>query len=294
MKAQTTNNYLGIIFALLAFLSFSIMNAVNRFALTKELMDFVYYFAFIKLFAFLLMLLFGVIIFGKGYFNVNHKKIVAIRSIILVANTIATTLAVFYLPLDIFYSIVFIMPILATLMGMVFLNEKFELIKFMAIIVGFIGVFIAINPAFKAQTEVIGIILAFIAAITGVTSGIIARKYLQAENTLSITFYPMALAFIVGMFMSYSDFSQKSLVVSEYLVFFIIILAAVAQVLGSLFYVKAYQIAQAKYVAPMQYTQMIWGIILGFLLFADVPALSTIIGSGIIVLSSLLIIHRSK
>jgi len=56
--------------------------------------------------------------------------------------------------------------------------------------------------------------------------------------------------------------------------------------------IAGYRRAQAAVVAPFQYSQMLWGVLLGFLVWSDVPAPSVVVGATIVVGSGLFILYR--
>ena len=93
----------------------------------------------------------------------------------------------FYLPLTTLYSIIFTVPLLITIGGAVFLNEKVSWKRYTATIIGFIGAIIAIDPfsaEFK-QISILAILMPFFPAI----SYLIVRKYGKKESLFSFLIY---------------------------------------------------------------------------------------------------------
>ena len=108
-------------------------------------------------------------------------------------------------------------------------------------------------------------------------------------SDLTIGFYPLAIAvvpmigltFVMGGFEPFAPAHLVPLVVS-----------AVCITVGFVTVSKAYHMGDASLVAPVQYTQMIWGGILGAMLFGDLPDIWMIVGSGIIIVSGLYLLHQ--
>ena len=98
----------------------------------------------------------------------------------------------------------------------------------------------------------------------------------------------MLLAFIVGIAMSYPDILYKDLGSQTLPMYIMAGIAGCVTCMGSLFYLKAYQTAEARILAPIQYTQMIWGSILGFMLFAEYPSINVIIGATIVIVANVI------
>ena len=177
MLKQVTNNKLGLLLILLSFAAFPVSNAATRYIVHTSEIPLSIYFSYVKFFAVIILLVFGMFIFGKTFFSIKNKKIVFIRCIILMLNNICLTIALSYLPLDIFYSIIFIMPLMTTIMGILILKEKFTILNMIAIVIGFLGILVVVQPNITKSLEIIGVACTIVTAITGSLSGIIARKY---------------------------------------------------------------------------------------------------------------------
>jgi drug/metabolite transporter (DMT)-like permease len=289
-------NIIAVSIAFLSFSLFSIMNASNKYVLTNSLVNPYIYFVGIGVFQLMWVIIIGYSFFRASFFKVHNKKVVMLRALILVINVASTTFAVSYLPLDIFYSIVFIMPLLATIMARIFLKESITKISLMAIGIGFLGTMIVIKPVFSNKLEVIGVVLCLITAITGVLSGIIGRKYLKAENPFSVSLYTamfVGLAgFIVNSATMIDNFSVVELVnnikATQSSGFWLLLVSSFCSIVASSLYLKAYQKGEVKFVAPMQYIQIIWGTAFGYFLFADVPQITTIIGVIVIIFANII------
>ncbi|MDR0484093.1 MAG: DMT family transporter [Alphaproteobacteria bacterium] len=292
------NNKFGILLILLSFLFFSSSNAASRYILYLNSIPISIYFVYVKLFAVIILLGFGLIVFGKTFFYIENRKIVFIRCMILMINNICLTFSLLYLPLDIFYSIVFIMPLMTSILGFIVLKEKFSWLNILAVIIGFMGILIVVQPNVEESLVYIGVLTTIITAITGSLSGIIARKYLQNENPYSATFYVAVCSFSLGIIMlifegKVSDFN----LISNYITFkisAIIFFSALFTIIASSLFMKAYQISKATTIAPTQYTQLLWGIIFGYALFDDRTSFSTLIGCGIIIFATFFNFYVSR
>ncbi len=290
-----TNNRLGIILILLSFASFPISNVATRYIVHSSNIPISMYFSYVKFFAVLILLVLGIIFFKKSFFHIYNKKVTFIRCMILMVNNICLTISLMYLPLDIFYSIIFIMPLITTIMGIFILKEKFTILNFLAVVVGFIGILIVIKPNVKEALGLIGVICAIVTAITGSASGIIARKYLQNENPYSVTFYVAICSFLLGLILLIFDgdvnFSSKYLSLE---ISIIIFASALFTIIASSLFMKAYQISNVTIIAPAQYTQLIWGLLWGYLVFNDITTKTTLLGCAIIIFATFFNYYVSK
>lgn len=284
----------AVLFALLAFLAFSIMNTTDKFVLYNKLLPFPIYFTYIKIATILILIIFGLLFYGIKFFQVKNKKYVFIRCVILTINALTTTLAVAYLPLDIFYALVFLMPLVSTLLAIFLLKEKFTKFTLVIVILGFIGAITVLQPQFSSKSILIGTFLTLCAITTGSLSAIVTRKYLMDENAYSATFYALFLALIVGFILSLGTLHGQEFQIPSLKVILLVFISATCTVTGAVFFMKSFQEGSVTYVAPIQYTQLLWGITFGYLLFHDKTTFTTLLGCFIIALATILNIFYNK
>ena len=209
-----------------------------------------------------------------------------------VARTVATLVtgvSAFYafsvLPLAQTYTILFASPLLITLLAIPILGEKIHLRRGIAIVVGLIGVVVALRPG---HTDLgLGHLAAVVAAFGGSFASVIVRKIGSDERPIVIMLYPMmANFFVMGAALG---FVYQPMPVAH------IGLLAVMAILGSaggLIIISAYKSGEAIVVAPMQYSQIIWASIYGLIFFSEALDLNTAAGAAIIIGSGLYIVLR--
>ncbi|MFL1780892.1 DMT family transporter [Candidatus Hepatincolaceae symbiont of Richtersius coronifer] len=294
MLISDNNNRKGFLLGFAGFFALSVTDTTNRFTLSNDLIAFPTYFACVQIMILILLAAFGTLRYKSTFFKVNDKKMVFCRSFILSLNILCGMLAVSYLSLDLFYSIVFTMPLLATVLGAIFLKEKIRPLQIISLVLGLIGILIIIQPSISAGDRLLGLILALLTAFTGVSAALITRKYLQKENSLTSTFYAFLLSAILGIGMFFTLSPGFALLSPNPSSLLLIILSSIATLIGATLYMKAYQVGKVSYVAPSQYTQLIWGICFGYLLFSDSVAAKTLIGAAIIIFACLLNLYKNK
>ncbi|UQY79851.1 DMT family transporter [Candidatus Hepatincola sp. Av] len=282
-------NIKAVFFSFLSFTCFSIMDIISRYILYNNLMDFSLYFFYIKTLTIVLFIVFGFLIAKRDFFIIKNKKVVFIRAILISINAFCVTLALKYLPLDIFYALVFLMPLLATILSVPLLKEKLKFINIIGVLIGFTGIIIALNPAYQ-HYSIIGIILCFVVILTGSLAGIIARKYLVNENPFSTTFYAFLMAELIAIFGLLTNIKSGnvSLSLPSVHLSIIILIGAIVTLNASSLYMKAYQYGRSMYVAPIQYIQIIYGSFFGYWLFGDKISNNTLAGIIIIILGTIL------
>ncbi len=183
-----------------------------------------------------------------------------LRSVSATATGVMGFFAFSKLPLAQCYAIFFAMPLLITLMAIPMLGEKVGIRRGMAVLVGLIGVIIVLRPG-SAPLD-IGHLAALGAAFAGALSSVIVRKIGQEERSVVLMLYPMVFSFFaMGLMMPfvYVPMPVEHLGMTAVIAF----LGA----LGAMLSIAAYRAAPTIIVAPMQYSQIIWAAVYGWLFF---------------------------
>jgi drug/metabolite transporter (DMT)-like permease len=214
-----------------------------------------------------------------------------IWSAIRTVATMLTGLLAFYafsvLPLAQVYSILFAMPLIITVLAIPILGEKVGFHRWMAVIVGLIGVLVVLRPD-DVQLE-LGHLAALGAAFSGATASVIVRKIGQEERLVVLMIYPMIVTFFVMAIVL--QFNYVPMPLEDMRISFLI---ALLGVIGTLFVIASYRLGEAAIVAPMQYSQIIWASVFGYVLFDEQMNSSAVIGTAIIIASGLYIVLRES
>jgi len=209
-----------------------------------------------------------------------------LRSVAAVATGVMGFFAFSQLPLAICYAIFFAMPLLITLLAIPMLGERVGLRRGVAVVVGLLGVLIVLRPG-GGEGFSLGHLAAIGAAVTGALTSVIVRKIGGAERSVVLMLYPMVLTFFaMGAVMPfvYVPMSVTDLGLTAVMAFL--------GMLGALGTIAAYRLAPAVIVAPMQYSQIIWAALYGWLFFNETVDLYTAIGSAVIISSGIYIVLR--
>ena len=191
----------------------------------------------------------------------------------------------FYLPLTTLYSIIFTIPLLITIGGAVFLNEKVSWRRYTATIIGFIGALIAIDPLSSefSKISILAIIMPFFPAI----SYLIVRKYGNQESLFSFLIYGklfMILFSSIFVFNFYKPMPTDDLLIN--------LGSGVLRGVAIIFVINSARHLPSSIFASAQYIQIIAGGIIGYLVFRDIPSLNTYLGGVLIIGAGLYIILR--
>ncbi len=215
----------------------------------------------------------------------RHPWWTALRTTTAVLNGIFGFYAFSVLPLAQCYAIFFAMPILITLLAIPILGEKIGLHRGVAVVVGLIGVLIVLRPG-DADLG-FGHLAALLGALLGSMTSVIVRKIGHDERPIVLMLYPMVANFVVmalALPFVYVPIPMEHLGLLGCM--------ALLGLVGGLLVIAAYRRAPAIIVAPMQYSQIIWALIYGFLIFEEKIDLWTGIGTGVIILAGIYIVLR--
>lgn len=215
----------------------------------------------------------------------KHPFWTAIRTVSSVLNAVAGFYAFSVLPLAQCYAIIFAMPILITLLAIPMLGEKVGIHRWMAIIAGLIGVVIVLRPG---QVPLgLGHLAALAAAGLGAMTSVIVRKIGHDERGVVLMLYPMVANFL---FMAIAlPFVYIPVPAAHFGMMFAM---SGLGLLGGVLIIAAYRRAPAIIVAPMQYSQIIWAILFGYLFFNEDIDLWTGIGTSVIIAAGIYIVLR--
>lgn len=181
-----------------------------------------------------------------------------------------------HLPLAECYAVFFTMPLIITLLAWPMLGEPIDPLRGVIVLIGFGGVLFALQPG--TTSFQLAHLTAIGGAVTGALNSLLLRKIGHRESSGVILLYPILFQ-IIGSACILPFVWQP---ISGYDLAIGLQLGALGTI-GGLAIIAAYRVAPAIVVAPMQYSQIFWASILGFLFFGEVPGEMTAIGIGVII-----------
>lgn len=214
-----------------------------------------------------------------------RPRVMALRCVIFVLNSLCATYAFATLPLAQCYAIFFTMPLLITLFSALALGERIDLVRGLAVLAGLAGVVVALDP--DGSTLQWGHAVALFGAVCGAANYVIIRGWGGAERTVVMVLYPALVQLAVaGLALPFVlvPMPPGALALTAVI--------AAASFAGFLAIITAYRHAPAIVVAPMQYSQILWAAVLGALLFDEVMSLRTLLGVVLIIASGGVILMR--
>lgn len=215
----------------------------------------------------------------------NLPLLVFLRCLFTTGSLFSAFYAFGNLPMAEVYSLLFSAPVLITVLAIPLLGERVKFVRGIAIVLGLLGVIVVLRPG--QATFSLGHGAALMAAFCIACTSIVTRKIGSREHSLTLILYPMLtnviLSGVVLAFVYVPMPSQALLACCA---------AGFLSVVAQNFVIQAYRTAEAQFVAPMQYSQMIWAVLFGAVWFNETIDQWVIAGSSVIVLSGLMFIWR--
>ncbi|NHN88232.1 EamA family transporter [Acetobacter sp. LMG 1627] len=222
---------------------------------------------------------------GESYIDIVRPKLWGmwiLRAACVFVATAASVEAFMLLPMPEALSLMFLMPLFVTILSVVLLKEKVTFWAWLAVLLGFVGVLIVLRPGFRALH--FGHLCALVAAFANAGS-VIAYRLADHEKTRLSLFGSSLIGPLVGngVLMALHASWPASFVDWVYL-FGYGFLAA----LGQLLMMMATALAPANRVALPQYSQMIWGVVLSYIVFKQPLDSWTFVGITVLMFSGVL------
>ncbi|APE42108.1 EamA family transporter [Sulfitobacter alexandrii] len=209
----------------------------------------------------------------------------AVRTAAVVIGGFCAFYAFAVLPLAETYAILFAAPLMITVLSVPLLGEVVRFHRWMAVLVGLAGVIVVLRPG--SADLGLGHLAALVAAFGSALAGVVMRKIGSTERREVLLLYPLLANFAVMLCIL--PFVYEPMPLADLgMVLLIAFLAIVAMSLM----IRAYTLADAAIVAPMQYSQIIWATLFGWLFFGETSDALTFVGAGIIIASGAYIVLR--
>lgn len=226
---------------------------------------------------------------GKTLVQTQRTGLVMLRAASLASASLFMGLALQRMPVAETTAIVFLGPMIVVLLAGPILGERIGVSGWAAAIFGFIGVLLIIRPGSSLDTT--GTIFAVCVVVMLVVYQLLSRVLVRTERTFALLFYTALFGSIgFGVFLPWS-FKGPTPTNLDLLLF---LSMGLTGGLGHFLYTAAYRHASASLLAPMNYLQLLWAGLLGWLVFNHVPDRLSIIGMCVIAASGAMIALKSR
>ena len=229
----------------------------------------------------------GAIKYGVKSFDTQIPGWHFLRTVLMMISSFTFFAALALLPLVNIFVIVFVAPIVVAALSGPLLGEKVGLWRWSAVLIGFSGVLIILEPS--TEFSLAGTIYALIGVVTYALNTLTTRKLSGRESPLNLSFYIFFGPTILGAAISIFDWIPPTM--WDWFLFF---LTGLVGGFAFLFFNIALKKAEASFLASFEYTGLLWASLAGYFIFNEVVDSKIWLGAAIIIFGGVIILYRES
>jgi drug/metabolite transporter (DMT)-like permease len=222
---------------------------------------------------------------GLSVFATARPRDHILRGLSQSISQLALLLAFSLMPLAGAVAINFSSPLFAALVAIVWLKERAGWVRGIALVVGFLGVLIVTDPGANSLT--LGALFALINAVMYGSVTVAVRGMTRTESANTLVMWQLTVLAFFHSFLLLFGWRWPSAVDGAMLFG-----TGFINAVGQWFWTRALHLAPAAAVTPFYYLMLVWALAIGFLVWGDVPTLSLLAGSAIVVATGLFLFLR--
>ena len=298
------NNPKGIIFILLAMLVFSVQDSIMKYIYNFASLYEIYLIR--TLVSLGIILLFLKLTKKPIIFKTQYPLLTFCRVVLFFFGFSFFYVSLTVLPLGTATALFFVTPFLITIFAKFFLKEQIGPRRWLAVVVGFIGVYIILNPDFSNfdYMSLTPILCALCYSLSMIIIKLTSEK--DSVYTQTFSFYIGAIIISIVFYFTIGDgqYNTTNHPASQFIFrewftnletsMLLMVITGITASLAFIFIFTAYRIASPAVVSPFEYSILLWSSLSGWYFFNEVPDLNTIIGMLLIVFGGIYIFIREK
>ncbi len=222
---------------------------------------------------------------GLSVFATQRPRDHLLRGLSQSISQAALLLAFSLMPLAGAVAINFSAPLFAALVSILWLKERAGYVRGTALVVGFLGVLIVTNPGANSLT--LGALFALVNAIMYGTVTVAVRGMTRTESANTLVIWQLAVLTFFHSFLLVFGWRWPTLIDAAMLFG-----TGFVNAVGQWFWTRALHLAPAAAVTPFYYLMLVWALVIGFAVWGEVPTVSLLIGSSIVVATGLFLFLR--
>ena len=277
-----SKNQLGFLYMFMSICAFSLMDIIVKWSVDYPVGQVLFFRGF-----------FGIIFYFfviprdrfHNFYLTKRPGLHFLRCISGLIALVAIFIALRKLPLATVVSISFAAPIFTTIFSIFLLSEKVGIFRWLAVIIGFIGILIITEPGVSQMNIYYIFPIIFCLGLSYVA--ITIRQLSTTEPVWLISFY-FSLSITLLSFLTIPQGWVMPSFEHLILLSFIGIFGGVA----NLWLSQSYKYSEVSLVTPLKYLALVFAIIFGYLIWGEVPTIKTLIGAFLVIISTLIIFRR--
>ena len=198
---------------------------------------------------------------------------------------ISIIIALRNLPLATVVSITFAAPIFTTIFSIFLLNEKVGFYRWLAVLIGFVGILVISEPGFSSLNFYFIFPIIFCLGLSYVAIAI--RKLSSTEPIWLIGFF-FSISIMISSFFTF----HQNWILPNAFDLFLLSMVGILGGVANLWLTQSYKLSEVSLVTPVKYLALVFAIIFGYLIWDEIPTLKTLLGAILVVASSIIIFRR--
>ena len=226
---------------------------------------------------------------GIHFYKNQNYTFQFIRGIVHTIGFLFVLKGVLLLPLSVVYPVLFTSPLMLLVMSHFFLSDNINIVRVLAILTGFLGVVISAEPFGTNIVSILGVVFVFLGAFCIAITHLITRKYNYLTSSYSAAFFSMVVSVVVFLFSI--NFHLEYMTLSDLL---LSMLGGVFAGLGISAVIYGSRNLPSSVFGLTSYVQIIFGVLLGWIIFRQLPTLSNYIGIIIVIAAGFILFYFDK
>ncbi len=239
-------------------------------------------------FVLVLIILFAPRYGGYGVLLPNRIPAQLLRAVLFFSTTLLTVTGLSLLPLAQMVAIVFGSPIFVAALAPIFLRERVNRVRWLVIGIGFVGVIFILRP--DPATIGIASLIALAAAMSNALRDLVTRQISSTEGSISILFCSSLFLVVIAL----PAAPWLGWVAVQPAGWVLLLVNGSLNGAAHFLIIEALRLGEASVVTSYRYSALLWGAILGFVIWGDVPDLWVIGGGVLIVGSGLYLLYQER
>ena len=275
-------NQLGLLYMFMSVCAFSIMDLLVKWSQEYPTGEVLFFRGF-----FGLLLTYFLIPKDKlkSFYKTDRKLEHFFRCFAGIIALIAIVVALRELPLAVVVSLSYAAPLFITVLSIFLLGEKVGIFRWIAVLIGFVGVLVISEPGFNEVNYLYILPIIFCIGMAFVT--ITIRKLSTSEPVWLISiFFTLTITFVSLFTIPFGW------VLPNFKDFILLALIGVTGGGANLLLTQSYKLSEVSLVAPLKYLSLIFAILFGYLIWDEIPSYKNLVGAALVITASLIILRR--
>jgi drug/metabolite transporter (DMT)-like permease len=273
----------GIVFMIIATILFAVASAASKWLVAVYPVGEVLFLRSFSSFIACAVLLFPIT--GLSVYATRRPRDHIARGLSQSISQLCLILAFSLMPLAGAVAINFSAPLFAAVVSIVWLKERAGYVRGSALLIGFFGVLVVTNPGANSLT--LGALFALTNAVMYGTVTVAVRGMTRTESANTLVIWQASVLAFSHCFLLFFGWRSPTPIDAAMLFG-----TGFVNAIGQWFWTKALHLAPAPAVTPFYYLMLVWALIIGFAVWGEVPSISLLIGSAIVVATGLFLFLR--